>query len=76
MKTFSVQKTENNIVLFNLEGIENLRNGDIFFRRNKDNSTLILPYLEYLDKNYLNSVVDNLTNGEQYDFSLLESKTI
>lgn len=75
-KIFCVEKTENHIVLFNLKGMNGLNNGDIFFRRNKDNITEILQDYEYLDKEYLNKIVDNLLEEKQYDFDLLESKSI
>jgi len=75
-KIFCVEKTENHIVLFNLKGLNGLKNGDVFFRRNKDNTTEILQDYEYLDKEYLNKIIDNLSEEEQYDFSLLESKSI
>ena len=75
-KIFCVEKTENHIVLFNLKGMNGLKSGDVFFRRNKDNTTEILQDYEYLDKEYLNKIIDNLSEEEQYDFSLLESKSI
>ena len=75
-KIFCVEKTENHIVLFNLKGINGLNIGDVFFRRNKDNTTEILQDYEYLDKEYLNKIIDNLSQEEQYDFDLIESKSI
>ena len=75
-KIFCVEKTENHIVLFNLKGINGLNSGDVFFRRNKDNTTEILQDYEYLDKEYLDKIVDSLLEEEQYDFDLLESKSI
>lgn len=75
-KIFCVEKTENHIVLFNLKGMNGLISGDIFFRRNKDNTIDILPDYEYLDKEYLDKIVDTLSEEEQYDFDLLESKSI
>ena len=56
--------------------MDELNSGVIFFRRNKDNTTEILQDYEYLDKEYLNKIIDNLSEEEQYDFSLLESKSI
>jgi hypothetical protein len=75
-KIFCVEKTENHIVLFNLKGMNELKSGDVFFRRNKDNTTEILQDYEYLDKEYLDKIVDSLSEEEQYDFDLLESKSI
>ena len=75
-KIFCVEKTENHIVLFNLKGINGLNSGDVFFRRNKDNTTEILQDYEYLNKEYLDKIVDNLSQEEQYDFDLIESKSI
>ena len=75
-KIFCVEKTENHIVLFNLKGINGLNIGDVFFRRNKDNTTEILQDYEYLNKEYLDKIVDNLSQEEQYDFDLIESKSI
>jgi len=75
-KIFCIEKTENHIVLFNLKGMNGLNSGDVFFRRNKDNTKEILQDYEYLDKEYLNKIIDNLSEEEQYDFSLLESKSI
>ena len=73
---FKLQKNEDSIVLFNLKGMNNLNMGDIFFRRNEDNTTDILEKYEYLDKEYLDSVLDKLSDEYEYDFSLLVSKTI
>ena len=75
-KIFSVQKNNDEIVLFNLKGMNGLSSGDIFFKRNKDNTTDILQEYEYLDEKYLNNIIDNLLDNEQYDFTLLESKSI
>ncbi len=71
---FSKLKRDNYIVLFNIKGIGDLVNGDIFFRRNDDNSVDILHDYEYLDKEYINSIINNLNEEEEYDFKSLESK--
>ena len=55
-KIFCVEKTENHIVLFNLKGINGLNIGDVFFRRNKNNTTEILQDYEYLNKEYLDKI--------------------
>jgi hypothetical protein len=73
---FSIQKDENQIVLYNLNNIDGLIKGDIFFRKNEDETTDILPEFEYLDKQYLNSIVDKLSEEEEYDFYKLENKLI
>ena len=75
-KIFAIQRDKNQIVLFNLKDINDLKKGDIFFRRNEDNTTEILQDFEYLDKEYLDNILDKLSEEEQYDFSLLESKSI
>ena len=75
-KIFTIQRDKNQIVLFNLKDIYGLKKGDIFFRRNEDNTTEILQEFEYLDKEYLDNIVDKLLEEEQYDFSLLETKSI
>ncbi len=49
-KIFCVEKTENHIVLFNLKGINGLNIGDVFFRRNKDNTTEILQDYEKMGR--------------------------
>lgn len=75
-KIFCIEKKENHIVLFNLKGMDGLNRGDIFFIRNKDNTTEILHDYKYLDIEYLNKIIDNLSEEEQYNFTLLESKSI
>lgn len=50
--------------------------GDVFFKRNKDNTTEMLQDYKYLDKEYLDKIVDSLSEEEQHDFDLLESKSI
>jgi hypothetical protein len=75
-KVFTIQRNKNQIVLFNLKDIDGLKKGDIFFRRNEDNTTEILQDFEYLDKEYLDNILDKLSEEEQYDFSLLETKSI
>ena len=75
-KIFTIQRDKNQIVLFNLKDIDGLKKGDIFFRRSEDTTTEILQDFEYLDKEYLDNIVDKLLEEEQYDFSLLESKSI
>lgn len=75
-KIFTIQRNPNQPVIFNVAGIDDLTIGDIFFRRNEDNTTDILQDFEYLDKIYLDSILDKLLDNKQYDFSLLESKLI
>lgn len=73
-KIFSVKKTEDFICLYNLNGIYNLKIGAIFFKRYKDGTTATL--YESLDKEYMNSIVDNLSETEKYDFDFLNRKKI
>jgi hypothetical protein len=75
-KIFTIQRNDNDVVLFNLKDIGDLKAGEIFFIRKNDGSTEILQDFEYLDKNYLDSIVDKLSEEEQYDFSLLIYKLI
>jgi hypothetical protein len=75
-KIFAMQRDKNQIILFNLKDIDGLKKGDIFFRRNKNNTTEILQDFVYLDKEYLDNIIDKLSEEEQYGFSLLESKSI
>ena len=51
-KLFGIQIDKNEISLFNLKG-------DIFFKRIGDRIE-ILQEFEYLDKNHLNNIIDNL----------------
>ena len=73
---FAIERNENKSVLYSLKDIDGLNRGDVFFRRNEDNTTEILQDFEYLDKTYLDSIIDKLSEEEQYDFSLLESKKL
>lgn len=75
-KVFTIERDSNKVVLFNLKGIEGLEVGNIFFRRNEDTSIEILQDFEYLDKEYLNNIIDKLSEGYPYDFCLLETKSI
>lgn len=61
-----VEKTENHIALYDLSS------GDIIFKRYADNSRVILEDYEYLDKDYINSIIDNLSEDEQYDLNYLD----
>ena len=75
-KIFKIQRDKNQIVLFNFKSIDNLSVGDIFFRRNEDKTIEILQEFEYLDEEYLDSILDKLSEEEEYDFSLLENELI
>jgi len=58
-KLFGIQIDKNEISLFNLKDISGLNKGDIFFKRIGDRIE-ILQEFEYLDKNHLNNIIDNL----------------
>ena len=66
---FSVEKTYNTISLYAIEMI-NMNKGDIFFRKNKDNSVDFLPRYEN-DKNYINSIIENFSDGDDYNEKML-----
>lgn len=70
-KLFGIQIDKNEISLFNLKDIIGLNKGDIFFKRTGDKIE-ILQEFEYLDKNHLNNIINNLSENEEHDFSLLE----
>lgn len=70
-KLFGIQIDKNEISLFNLKDISGLNKGDIFFKRTGDKIE-ILQEFEYLDKNHLNNIINNLSENEEHDFSLLE----
>lgn len=72
-KIFSVQKLNGEISLFCIKGFENqkLGKGDIFARKNKDNSVDILEDFKYLTENIQNKF-EELKDGELYDFTILE----
>lgn len=76
MKVFTIQRDKNKIVLFNVKDINGLSIGDIFFRYNEDKTIEILQDFEYLDKEYLSTILDKLSDEENYDFSLLENKSL
>lgn len=75
-KIFTIQRNENDSVLFNLKGIHGLKSGDIFFKQNKDKTTEVLQDFEYLSKDYLSEIIDKLSEEERYNFCLLENKTL
>jgi len=74
-RTFTIVREQERVVLICLNNITGLTRGQVFFRRNKDKSTDILQDFEYLDKIYLDSILDILSEEDTYDFSLLESKS-
>jgi len=51
------------------------KNGDVFFRRNKDKTLDILEELN-LDKDYLNSLINKLVEYESYDYNSLFDKSL
>jgi len=66
---FSVERKNNTISLYAIDIID-LNKGDIFFRRNDDGSIDTLPkYNE--NENYINSIIDNFLDSEDYDEELL-----
>jgi len=73
MKTekFSVLIENNVISLFAIEMI-GLNKGSIFFRRNENKTIDVLPEFEN-DKNHINSIIENFSNGIIYDEKLLHS---
>lgn len=75
-KKFGIQKNNNNTVLYNLNGIENLTKGDIFFRVNDNDTVDILPKCEYLDKDYLKKIIKTLSEDVEYDYNLIVKKKI
>jgi hypothetical protein len=66
---FSVQKINNTISLYAIEIID-LNKGDIFFRKNNDDSIDVLPRYEN-NKDYINSIIKNFSDSETYDEKLL-----
>ncbi len=75
-KKFGIKKNNNNTVLYNLNGIENLTKGDIFFRVNDNDTVDILPKFEYLDKDYLKKIIKTLSEDVEYDYNLIVKKKI
>jgi hypothetical protein len=72
---FGVEKNDNEVLLFNIENMPGLNTGDIFFKRT-DEEILILQEYEFLDKEYINKIVDDLSEDEHYDYQLLLDKSI
>ena len=69
---FCVEKNDNIISLYAIEMLD-LYEGDIFFRKNADNSIDVLPRYEN-NKDYINSIIENFSDGEIYDEKLLFQK--
>jgi len=69
IEKFSVEKKDNIISLYAIEMID-LNKGDIFFRKNVNNSIDVLPRYEK-NKDYINSIIENFLDSENYDETLL-----
>ena len=62
--------------LFNLKDMDCLKPGDIFFKSVSFDNCLILQKYEFLDKEYLNSIIDKLSEIEIYDYQVLLEKKL
>ena len=70
IKTFSVQKTGKEILLFAVDS-DTLNEGDIFFRRNPNGSLESLNEIDDLDTRYVDSIINGLSEGVEYEYKSL-----
>jgi hypothetical protein len=73
IKTFSVQKTGKEILLFSVDS-DTLNEGDIFFRRNPNGDIQSIQDIDDLDKRYVDSIIDGLSEGVEYEYNKLIKK--
>ena len=65
---FSIDKYDNAIKLYNID------TGIVFIRKNIDNTLNILEEFNYLNSDYLNSIIEKLSEYQIYNFELLEGR--
>lgn len=75
MEKFRIKIYNDKTVLFNESNIKGLNRGDIFYK-NEDFQTVILQDFDYLDKKYIDKIIDTLKEDVDYDFQKLVNKTL
>lgn len=72
VEIFSVKKHNDGIVLFSVKS-EDLKFGDIFFRRDSNGTRYTLQDHD-IDSEYVDTLVDGLTEDVMYNFEILKPK--
>jgi hypothetical protein len=72
VEIFSIKKHNNGIVLFSVKS-EDLKFGEIFFKRDSNGNRYTLQDHD-IDSEYVNTLVDGLTEDVMYKFEILKPK--